>query len=109
MSLIKIALATAIIGIALLIVLSQFLEPKILEISKIDGKMVGENVKVSGTISQIKQSKTTSFTIKDDSGEIYGFSYEKLNLMNGDYEILGTVNEYHGVLEIEVSKMRVIK
>ena len=109
MSLIKIALATTIIAIALLIVLSQFLEPKIIDISKIDGKMVGENVKVSGTVSQIKQFKTTSFAIKDNSGEIYGFSYELLNLTKGDYEIIGTVNEYRGVLEIEISKMRIIK
>ena len=105
MSLKKIALATAIIGIISLIFLSQAIEPKEIEIGKINSKMVGEYVKVSGQISGIKHSKITSFTMKDDSGDISVFSYENLNLTRGEYEVLGKVNEYHGVLEIEISKM----
>ena len=102
----KIALATSIIGIFLIMVFSQNLEPKEIEISKINGKMIGQYVKVSGEVYNIKQSKITSFTIKDPSGDIYAFSYEKMNLTKGEYELIGKVDEYHGVLEIEVAKMK---
>ena len=101
-----IALATAIIGIIAIIVLSNCLEPKVRKISEIDSRMVGDSVKIVGDISKIKQSKITSFTIKDDSSDIYAFSYDKINLSGGKYEVIGKVNEYHGVLEIEISKMR---
>ena len=102
----SIAFGTAIIGIIAIMLLSNNLEPKILRISSIDGGMVGQSVKVVGDISKIKQTKITSFTIKDDSSDIYAFSYDKLNLSSGRYEVIGKVNEYHGVLEIEMSKMR---
>ena len=104
----SIALATAIIGIIAIIILSNYLEPKVRRISDIDGGMAGASVKVVGDISKIKQSKITSFTIKDDSSDIYAFSYDKINLSSGKYEVIGKVNEYHGVLEIEISKMRSI-
>ena len=106
MSIKKIALATSVLGIFLIILLSQNLEPKKIDISDINGKMVGQYVKVSGEVANIKYSKITSFTIKDPSGDIYAFSYEKLNMTKGDYEIIGKVNEYHGVLEIEISEIR---
>ena len=99
------ALATAIIGIIAIILLSSRLEPGERKIIEVDSGMVGEYVKVTGDISNIKQSKITSFTIKDDSSGIYAFSYEKINLSKGRYEVIGKVNEYHGILEIEISKM----
>lgn len=106
MSLKKLALITAVMGIAALIFLSNAMEPKTIKIYNIDGRMIGEYVKVSGDIDKIKQSSITLFTIKDDSGDIYAFSYEKLNLTKGSYEVMGKVNEWHGVLEIEVSKIK---
>lgn len=105
MSLKKIALVTAIVGIIALILLSLNLEPKEMKISDINDKMIGQYVRVSGDVEKIKHSSVTSFTIKDDSGDIYAFSYENLNVTNGKYELIGKVNEYHGVLEIEVSEM----
>ena len=106
MSLKSLALITAVLGIIAIIILSFQLEPKQIKMSDIKGSMVGDYVKVSGEISKIKQSKITSFTIKDDSSDIYAFSYEKINLTEGNYEVIGKVNEYHGVLEVEVSKIR---
>ena len=103
-----IALVTAIIGIVAIILLSGMLEPKLIKISDIDSGMVGESVRVVGDISKIKQTKITSFTIKNDSSDIYAFSYEKLNISQGNYEAIGKVNEYHGILEIEISKLRKI-
>ena len=102
----SIALGTAIIGIVAIIFLSGMLEPKLLKISEIDSGMVGESVKVIGEISKIKQSKITSLTIADDSSDIYAFSYEKLNVSSGRYEVIGKVNEYHGILEIEIDRMK---
>ena len=68
--------------------------------------MLGDYVKVYGEISKIKHTKVTSFTIADDSGEIYAFSYDLLNITKGNYEIIGKVDEYYGRLEIEISEMR---
>ncbi|MBU2522753.1 MAG: hypothetical protein KKE23_00485 [Nanoarchaeota archaeon] len=101
----SIAIITAIIGIIAIIFLSSNLEPKEMMIVEIDRGMVGEYVKVIGNISNIKHSKITSFTIKDDSSDIYAFSYENLDLDKGRYEIIGKVNEYYGSLEIEINKM----
>lgn len=100
-----IALITAIMGIIAIIFLSNTLEPRERNISEINNRMIGEHVKVMGDISKIKQSKITSFTIKDNSSDIYAFSYDKINLSEGKYRVIGKVNEYHGILEIEISKM----
>ena len=105
MSVKVIALMTAIAGIISIIILSNVLEPKLIQISEINSRMVGDSVKVSGDVSKIKQSKITSFTIKDDYSDIYAFSYDLLNLTEGRYEIIGKVNEYHGIMEIEISSI----
>ncbi len=105
MSLKAISLAAAVLGIVAIILLSSQLEPKLVKISELGGNMVGEYVRVSGDISSIKQTKITSFTIKDDSSSVYAFSYDRLNLTKGRYEVSGKVNEYHGIMEIEISSI----
>lgn len=105
----NVSLILALIGIIALILLSNCIEPKTRSISEIDKSKLGEYVKISGEISNIRQSSVTSFTIKDESSEIYGFSYEPLDLKNGEYEIIGKVNEYKDSLEIEVNKLRRIR
>jgi RecJ-like exonuclease len=106
MSLEKIALITAILGIACLIFLSENLEPKLRDISSITSKDIDNYVKVTGNITYAKQySTSTLFKIQDNTGEMYGILYSKSNLTKGPATINGKVTEYRGILELEAEKI----
>jgi RecJ-like exonuclease len=105
MSLTKFALFTAILGTALLLFLSQGIEPKLVKISEIDENMLEQNVKVQGTVISIKQYESIIvFDLQDESGQIPVVAYAMENL-SGNAEVIGRVKEYYGKLEIEASKI----
>jgi len=105
--LLKIALITALLGTVLLFFLSQSLEPQLIEIKDINIRMLDQYVKIQGNIISIEEKNSlTLLKIKDDSGEITGVLYEKEEIeIKKDQVIIGKVTEYHGKLEIEVSKI----
>ena len=108
--LLKIALITALLGTVLLFFLSQSLEPQLIEIKDINIRMLDQYVKIQGNITSLEEKNSlTLLKIKDDSGEITGVLYEKeeIEIKKGKkgQVIIGKVIEYHGKLEIEVSKI----
>jgi RecJ-like exonuclease len=109
MSLEKFALITAILGIILLIFLSETLEPKKMTIGKITSKDIDSYVKVSGDITYIKQyTSSTLLKIEDSTGKIYAIFYGNANISKGYATITGKVTEYRGILEIEAEKIKVL-
>lgn len=107
MKIAKLALITSLIGVFLLIILSQYLEPKIRPISEISKSEIGNFVKVSGKVSNIKQTKITTFDLSDKTGEIDIVSFDKINISNNqDLEIIGKVNTYYNSLQIEAREIK---
>jgi len=106
MDLTKLALLTALAGTILLIILSKSLEPKEISISEINEKMIDEYVKISGNVTSAKTySSLTVFTLKDETDEIKVASYKEFNI-SGNVEVIGKVQEYKGILEIEAEKIQ---
>ena len=111
MNLLKIAFLATVIGILILAILSQNLEPKSISISKIDLKMLDNYVKISASIKEvIKTDSITILTIKDlaDNSEITAIM-DKGDVLKGEHvEIIGRVIEYNESLEIEIEKLKII-
>ncbi|PIU75935.1 hypothetical protein COS75_01310 [Candidatus Pacearchaeota archaeon CG06_land_8_20_14_3_00_35_12] len=111
MNLLKIAFLATVIGILILAILSQNLEPKSISISKIDLKMLDNYVKISASIKEvIKTDSITILTIKDlaDNSEITAIM-DKGDVLKGEnVEIIGRVIEYNESLEIEIEKLKII-
>ena len=107
MDLTKLALMTFLVGLIALFFLSSSLEPKSIKISDISSKMMDNYVKISGTITKIKQFDTlTSLTISDDTDNITVIC-PKTNISKDSFvEVIGKVKEYKGILEIEAEKIQ---
>lgn len=112
MPLTKFALFTAVLGTAMLLFLSQTLEPKVIKISEINDNMLEQYVKVQGNVVSLKSyGNMAVLSLEDETGEISAVAYslkENLNL-GGNLEIIGKIKEYNGKLEIEASKINKIE
>ncbi|MEK6852575.1 MAG: exodeoxyribonuclease VII large subunit [Nanoarchaeota archaeon] len=114
--LIKISLTTAIVGLILLIYLSQNLEPKIISISEVNFEMLDNYVKITGTITEVRQTQGLYiFEVGDISGKITA-TYFKDKIIDKSFEfsigdeveILGKVSEYEKEIQIEIVEIRKI-
>lgn len=119
-TLLKISLITAFIGIFMIIILSNNLEPKIKKISDINEKTIDEWVEIEGKVISQKNpsygtqgisgnSRITILTIYDGTAGINAIIYKKLNnnLKDHEVKILGKIVEYKKEIEIEIEKIEV--
>ena len=111
--LMKISAIGTIIGLIALYILVLNLNYQQVSIEKIDKTMSNKVVKVDGEASGFKTGKTTSFILKDQTGEIkvvfWEDTLEQLELSGFDLsklkdgakiEIVGTIQLYKGELEL---------
>ena len=97
----NIALITVIIGILSLLVISYFLDYKETKIIEIDGSYLGKNVKVIGEVQKFNDYKTVkTFMLKDETGEIMIAIFTENLEVEGKVEVVGSVEDYNGNLEI---------
>ncbi len=108
-NLLKISLSISLMGILLLLFLSNFLEPKLTDIEQINNKLLNKKTQVQGTISDIKTYTNSSFqviSIKDSTGEIDITTNKILNLTkNQNITVIGTIKEYNQGLQIQADKI----
>jgi RecJ-like exonuclease len=106
MSLKKISLATAIIGLIMIILLSYNLEPKKSDISSLDSKDIGKFVKIAGEVTSAKSGETSFFEVSDGTGGISVVYFGKIDISKGaEIEVIGKVDEYKGILELKADKI----
>ncbi len=110
MNLTKYALITAIFGIILIVFLSVSLESRYYNLSEINYRLIGQEVRVTGEIIKINSyPSSTGIMIADRNGSVYVFSRAKLNLSKGDWiEAKGKVSDYKGNIEIEADKLSLL-
>ena len=99
-TLIRISLAVAIIGIAALFILVSLTEPRHASIAEIKP---GENVLVSGTVADYKESRgTIFFTFENISSvNVVMFLFPMVKLTDGDsVTVAGKVQYYRNEMEI---------
>ena len=105
----RISLITSFIGVIALLVLSQFIEPRTVQIRDIDERMIGQTISVYGNITSIRiLDNMELLTLKslEDESEITIVVFGKAEIANGIVNIKGKVKEYHNQLEIEATEIR---
>ena len=111
-TLLKVALACSLAGLALLYIVSSNIEFKDYEPIKLDSSL-GEDVKLLGTITKITQKDDVAIIEVEHQNviTIILFTDDKnLILAKGDnVEVLGQVQEYKGKNEIIAQKLRLIR
>lgn len=109
MSLTKLAFLTAVLGISLLLFLSNSLEPRLVRISDINDNLLEQHVKIQGNITSFKTyGNLAVFSLEDEGGNIPIVAYNLKGNLTGRVEIVGKVKEYKGKLEVEASKIRTV-
>ena len=113
--LLKLSLIISLIGIFLVLFLSNNLEPSVSNISSITSKELDNYIKIKGSIVYTQEiflndsAYLEILTIKDDSGSIESVFRKRVALhVNQQVEILGKVSEYRGIIQIEASKIKII-
>ncbi len=109
----KICILTTIIGISLLIIISDKISIPSSEISSITKSDIDNHIKIKGTINKIIK-KSSSLAIleiadKDSTIKVVIFKPDKaLNIKKGDFiEIDGKVSAYNSELQIIADKVKV--
>ena len=107
-NLFKFAFVISLLGIFILIVLSDKIEPELSLIEEINVKNIEEFVKIKGEIRNVKNvGNITLLDIKDETGEIKGIIYENEDINESKKVIItGKVIDFEGQLEIEVREIR---
>ncbi|MFA5259486.1 MAG: hypothetical protein WC979_08660 [Candidatus Pacearchaeota archaeon] len=109
--LLTISLMTSIIGILILLILSNSLEPKKISIKDISTKDLNQRIETYGTITFIKTySEFQTIKIKQDNYSITILINQKTNLVkNQTIEVTGKITEYKSSLEIQADKIKIKK
>ena len=108
----KTAFATAILGTAILLILSYYLEPKLINISDINEKMLEQEVIVQGSLVNLRQTgDTLILRINDSTGEIDAVVYNHKSALNKGMllEVKGKIQEYYNKLEISADRIKIIR
>jgi DNA/RNA endonuclease YhcR with UshA esterase domain len=105
--LLKISFLISLIGIFLLMVLSNYLEPEIMKIKDINLLQINQKIKISGTIENIRNYHDfETITLKDETGKILITVDKNLNLTkNQSIIVIGRVSEYKNQTEIRSEKI----
>lgn len=103
----KTAMSISLIGIILLLILANTLEPSIKEIKDIDIKNLNKKIKIYGTLKEIKNYDNLQIlTITQDSFYVDVIVNEKLNVSKGEKLLItGKIIKYKNNLEIQADKI----
>lgn len=107
----KTALIVSMVGVIVLFFFSEFSELEDMNIKEITIEDLDKDVKVIGAVTKIMD--TDKVIIMDiaqqDNLKVVVFKDKNISLKKGDYiEVLGTVEEYEGELEIIGDRVRLI-
>ena len=108
-NLLKVALMCSIVGIFVIFIFADRLEPSLISISDVSDSFIDQSVKIRGKIDSIKDgSSILILNVKDDTGSIkvVMFDGEGFELKKGEMvEVLGEVKEYRGGFEVEAKRV----
>lgn len=102
MSLTKISLSISLIGIIILLILANILEPKLKEINEITNKDLNKKIKIQGKISEIKNYDNLQvLTLTKNSFFIDIVLYKKSNFSKQEEVlVIGRISKYKKNLQI---------
>ena len=104
-TILKLSLAGSILGIFLLLFLSNFLVLPLTPIEEIDDRVLNKKVRIQGTVFKVEDKEGFQIiSIKDKTGKIDVLSDSQLKEFY-DVEVEGRVREYRGYLQIQADKI----
>jgi DNA/RNA endonuclease YhcR with UshA esterase domain len=113
MNLLKVSLIISILGIFILLLISNFLGPKQKTISEINPSLTDQTVRIQGIILSIRNMENKSFqilSINDSAGKIDITLNSITRLKKGEkIQVTGKVTEYKKNLEIQADKIILLK
>ena len=108
--LLKLSLAFSLLGILLILFISENTDLPISKISDITNKQIDTTIKIKGTIEHLTELENLIlFSLKDKTGKIniILFTDETLNLkQNQKIELIGKVIEYKNTIEIMADQIK---
>jgi len=111
-TLLKIAVISSLIGVLILVYISDSLSPKEYRISNLTRDKLGEFVDVKGSISTLRETPGLYIiTLTDETFSIpvIVFKEENLTIEKGSLiDVKGNVIEYNGMLEIQAEEIKSI-
>lgn len=110
-TLLKVALFCSLIGILILIIVSEKITITSYEINAIDQTLIDKEIKINGEITAIKETPgLLILTIQDSTGKITVITFDKeITITKGAHvEIQGTVTKYENILELDAKIIRLI-
>lgn len=113
-NLIKISLTISILGIFLLLTISEYFPPELTRIQDLNENYLEKNIRTQGTITQIKTTPTiVILKLKDSNNLITVIAFTEQIIpdlkLNSQVEILGEVQKYEHELEIIADKITILK
>jgi RecJ-like exonuclease len=108
-SLLIISLIFSLLGVLIILFVSENIEIPTYKISEITKENLEDTVKVTGTLSLIKETKNVYlFNLKDETSEIMVIAFKKERIDFKDDQrvtIIGKVIEYQDQLEIQAEEI----
>ena len=105
----KTTLSISLLGIFLLLFLSNILEPKLINIDGINNQLLNQKIQVQGQIFNIRTFEDSNFqiiSIKDKTGKIDITLDHIINITsNQNITVIGKVQEYKEFLQIQAEKI----
>lgn len=111
-SLLKLSLVCSLIGLMLLLVLSEFIEPGAVSISEAKSA-IGAHVYIEGSVVEATyKDEVTFFTVSDGLDEIDIVIFEKMDEVLSEGDLIGVTGEislYKGEEEVIVDEITCLK
>ncbi len=111
-TLFKIAIVCSLVGISVLLFVSDKIIIERINIGDIDDSSAGEDVRVIGTVERVSDTEKVVFLEvgqqKIETASIVLFKEKEINLKKGDViELIGEVEEYNGKNSIIANAVKV--
>ena len=108
----KISFIIALLGILLLIILSQQIQPKVVDIKDVKNMSLYKQVAVIGemiTVSNYDEFQV--ILIQDDTGliKVTSNSKEPINKTTDEILVIGKTDEYKGEIQIQANKIIILE
>ena len=108
-TLLRIALIASLLGLAILLVVARSSGPANADVSSIDSAMKGNQVKIIGTVEQVRNAGESQILVVSQPSTITVFVSGQPELRKGDtVEVIGRVDEYKEKQEIVADRIRVL-
>lgn len=106
-TLFKIAFSVSLIGIFILLFISEKTNIKSIQISSINPSMLDQQIKVNGKVEKITKTGLVSIIqLKDETSSIKVVAFENLTINKDDtLEVTGKITSYKNELEIDSDKI----